>query len=108
MAADAISFFRIGKDGLTAEMRRFARARKKLVPEFGESVRYRPAVARAVVSGIKPPLLAGRHLGHHARIGSLLIMTTDGVMKAARFRRMNEEHRWNVRIGMLFEVFFGM
>ena len=34
MAADAISFFMIGKDGLTAEMRRSGRAGKKLVVEF--------------------------------------------------------------------------
>ena len=51
MASDAISFFRIGGDGLTAEMRRSERAWKKLVGEFGQSVHYRPAVARAVASG---------------------------------------------------------
>ena len=37
MASDAISFFRIGRDGLTAEMRRSGRAWKKLFAEFGES-----------------------------------------------------------------------
>ena len=56
MAADAISFFRIGRDGLTAEMRRSGRAWKKLVAEFGESVYYRLAVARAVASGMQPKL----------------------------------------------------
>ena len=35
MASDAIHFFRIGKDGLTAEMRRSGRAWKNLVAEFG-------------------------------------------------------------------------
>ena len=35
MASDAISFFMIGTDGLTAEMRRSGRASKKLVAEFG-------------------------------------------------------------------------
>ena len=63
---------------------------------FGESVYYRPAVARAVASGVQPKLYVGRYLGHHARTGSILIMTTDGVVKAAGFRRMNEENRWNV------------
>ena len=97
MAADAISFFRIGRDGLTAEMRRSGRAWKKLVAEFGESVHYRPAVARAVGSGVQPKLYVGRYLGgHHARNGSILIMTTDRVVKAVGFRRMNEESRWNV------------
>ena len=38
MASDAISFFRIGRDGLMGEMRRSGRAWKKLVAEFGDSV----------------------------------------------------------------------
>ena len=38
MTSDAISFFRIGTDSLTAEMQRSGRAWKKLVAEFGESV----------------------------------------------------------------------
>ena len=96
MAADAISFFRIGKDGSTAEMRRSGRAWKKLVAEFGESVYHRPALARAVASGMQPTLYVGRHVGHDARTCSILIMTTDGVVKAARFRMMNEENRWTV------------
>ena len=37
MAADAISFFRIGRDGLMAEMRRSGRAWKKLLAKFVES-----------------------------------------------------------------------
>ena len=71
MAADAISFFRIGRDGLKAEMRRSGRAWKELVAEFGESVHCRPAEARAVASGMQPKLYVGRYLGHHARTGSL-------------------------------------
>ena len=54
------SFFRIGRDGLTAEMQRSGRAWKKLV-------------------------------AHHARTGSIPIMTTEGAVKAEVFRRMNEE-----------------
>ena len=89
MASVAISFLRIGRDGLTAEMRRSGRAWKKVVAEFGESVYYRPAVARAVASGMQPTPYVGRYLGHRARTGR-------GVVKAAGFRRMNEESRWNV------------
>ena len=96
MASDAISFFRIGRDGLTAEMRRSGRAWKKLVAEFGESVHCHPAAARVVTREMQPELHVGRYLGHHARAGSSLIMTTHGVVKAARFRRMIEESRWNV------------
>ena len=48
MASDAVSFFRIGSDGLTAEMRRSGSAWKNLVAALGESVCYRLAVARTV------------------------------------------------------------
>ena len=59
---------------------------------FGEAVYYRLATARAVASGVQPQLYVGRYLGHHARIGSILITTIDGVMNVAGFRRMNEEN----------------
>ena len=83
MTANVISFFRVGKHDLTTEMLRSGRAWTKLVAEFRESVYYRPAVARADASRLQPKLHVGRHLGHHARNGSILIMTTDGVVKAA-------------------------
>ena len=78
MAADATSFFRIGKDGLTAEIRRSGRAWKKLFAELVKFVHYRQAAARAVASGMQPK----------ARTGSILIMTTEGVVKAAGFRKI--------------------
>ena len=84
MTADAISFSRIGRDGLAAADSR-------------DSVYFRPAVAKAVASGMQPKLYVGGYLGHHARIGSILIiMTIDGVVKAAGFRRVDEESRLNV------------
>ena len=69
--------------------------------EFRESVYYRTVVARAAASGMQPKLYVGRYLGHHARTGSILIMTTEGVVKVAGFRRMNEEDRWNVEMSSL-------
>ena len=88
MAADAIRFFRIGRGALTAEVRRSGCAWKTLVADFGESVHYRPALARAVASGVQPKLYGGRYLGgHHARNGRILIMTTDRVVKAAGFSK---------------------
>ena len=104
MATDAISFFRIGKDGSTAGMRRSGRAWKKFVAEFGESVYYRPAVARAVACGMQPKLFVGRYLGHHA---AFLIMTTDGVVNAAGFRRCTKRVDAMSTFGMLFVVFLG-
>ena len=73
MASDAIRFFRIGRDGLTAEMRRSGRVWKKLVAECGESVCDRPAEARAFASGLQPKLYVGRYLGHHVRKGGILL-----------------------------------
>ena len=78
MAADATSFFRIGKDGLTAEIRRSGRAWKKLFAELVKFVHYRQAAARAVASGMQPK----------ARTGSIFIMTTEGVVKTAGVRRI--------------------
>ena len=72
--------------GETAESS--GRAWKKLVAEFGESVYFSPAVARAVANEMRPR--------HHARTGSILTTTTDGVVKAAVFRRTHEKSRWNV------------
>ena len=88
MAADAISFFRIGRDGLKSEMRRSGRAWKKLVAEFGESVYHCPAVARAVASEVQQPLYDGRYLGHHARTGSILIVKSCRVSKDERRESM--------------------
>ena len=93
-ASDAISFYRIGKDGLTAEVRRTGRPWKKLVAEFGEHVYYRPAAAQQQRSGMQAKLYLGRYLGHHARTGSILIMTANGVVTAAGFRRMPAVDRW--------------
>ena len=75
MASDANSFFRIWRDGLTAEMRRYCRAWKKLVAEFGESVYYHPLrgsessctwnATKAVCWSVSWALRANRQHSHH-------------------------------------------
>ena len=45
---------------------------------------------------MQPQLYVVWYYGHHARIGSITTMTTDGVVKPAVLRRMNEESRCNV------------
>ena len=62
-----------------------------LVAELGESVNYRPAAARADASGMQPTTNARWYHGHHARTGSILILTTDDIIKAAGHRRMSVE-----------------
>ena len=81
MASDAISFFRIGKGGLTAEMRRSGRAWKN-VAEYEESVHQR--WQEQLQSGCNQSCMLDGSLG------------ADEVVKAAGLRRMNEESRWNV------------
>ena len=85
MTQDAISFFRIGRDGLTAEMRRSGRRisaaqqwQEQLRVEFNQS---------CMLDGIT------------------IIMTTDGVVKLAGFRTSSEESRcdvdrWNALRGL--------
>ena len=50
VAADAIRFFRNGRDGLPAEVLRSGRSWKKLVEDFGKPVFFLPATATAVRS----------------------------------------------------------
>ena len=92
MAADAFSFVRIDSDGLMSEKRRSGRPWKKLVAGVGESIHDPPAVARAVWPVAHSPT----YLGHHARTGSVLIMTIVGLVTGAGFRRTGEEDRWDV------------
>ena len=82
MASDANSFFRIGRDGVTAKMRRCGRAWKELGAEFGESVL--PTAARAIAGIMQPEALCWS-----VCTGSTLITTTDGVVKAARTLKAN-------------------
>ena len=86
MPPDGISFFR---EGIIPSRLGW----KNLVAEFGESVYDRPPVARAVARGMQPKLYVGRYLGHPARTGSILTMTTEGVVKAAGFRGKYFENR---------------
>ena len=73
VSADAISFFRIRKDGLTAEMRRSGRGwKKKLVAEVGQSVCFCPTVARAVASGMQRQLHVRWNAGNWNALRGLL------------------------------------
>ena len=53
-------------------------------------------MARAVATGWFPKIYFGRYLEHRARTCSILIMTKNGVVKAAGFRRMSVDNFWNV------------
>ena len=67
-----------------------------VLAKFGESVYYCPAVEQKQVERNQHCMLVCI-LGT-TRTSSILIMTTDGVVKAAGFRRMSEVSRWNVEM----------
>ncbi|CAK0892634.1 unnamed protein product [Prorocentrum cordatum] len=93
-AAACLSRYRIGPDGRTAEQRRTGRAWAKAAVEFGERIHARPAVPREPRSGFAPKMVEGRYVGHQSRTGSLLVMTSTGVIRAKAFNRMQEGERW--------------
>ena len=66
---------------------------KKSFTEFGVAVYSRPAVARAVASGIRSKLYDERHLDPRARISSTLIMTKYGVVKDTWIWRIYVKNR---------------
>ena len=80
MASNAISFLRIG---------RRLRSGNATFWECTEETRFRvwrvcqQWVARAIAGGMQPQLHAGQCPGHHTSTDSILIMATDGVVKAA-------------------------
>ena len=83
MAADAISFFTIGTDGSTTEMRRSGRAWKKarckiwrirLLPSRKSSCKW-SATKNGMLDGI---------LDTTGELGSIPVVTTDGVLKDER------------------------
>ena len=89
MTSDAISFFRIGRDGLTAEMRRSGR-RISAAQQWQEQLRVESNQS-CMLDGIT------------------IIMTTDGVVIAAGFRTSSEKSRcdvdsWNALRGLPWYV----
>ena len=93
MAADAISFFSTGKDGLTAffetiwtrlEEARYKIGRIRLVPPSGSKSSCKWDATKAVCGAVSwTPRANWQHF---------FSMATDGVVKAAGFRRMNKEN----------------
>ena len=69
-------------------------SRPRSLQNLEESVYYHSAVPEQLQVDCNPNCMLDDILDH-ARTGSILIMTTEGVVKAAGFQRMNEENRWN-------------
>ena len=93
-SADLINRYRIGEDGKTPEQRRTGKKWRKPAVEFGERIYFKEAVHRRRKRDLEARMIEGRYIGHHARTGALLVITSDGVKKGASFRRLPEAERW--------------
>ncbi|CAK0857642.1 unnamed protein product [Prorocentrum cordatum] len=94
-AADSISKFRLGVDGMSAEQRRRGRPWRKFAAEFGERVHYRPLGVGDERSTLAPKMLVGHFVGYHSRTGALLVMTQSGVVRAQGFKRLHRAQAWS-------------
>ena len=95
-SAALLNRYKVGADGLTAEMRRTGRAWRKPAIQFGERVYFKPAGGPQRGSSA-PRLEEGHYVGHHERTGSVMIMTKDGVYYGSTIKRKPEDERWNAQ-----------
>ena len=98
-AGDAISRHRKGRDGKTPWERETGRKWAKHALEFGERVYLRDArddgptnLKRDWIS----KMIEARYVGHHARTGSVMGLTEDGLKIGKAVKRLPLEQRWNV------------
>ena len=91
-AAEQANRFRVGADGKTPEERRTGKKWIKALPMFGEKVMIKPAGKgkRDDQSRMK----AARFLGCHNRFGSILGMTSEGVVVGSSYHVLAEDEKW--------------
>ncbi|CAK0906520.1 unnamed protein product [Prorocentrum cordatum] len=92
-AAACLSRYRIGEDGRSAEQRRTGRRWAKSALEFGERIHVRLAQEEPR-SGMTPKMIEGWYVGHQTRTGSLMVMTTRGVLRGKTYNKNTAEERW--------------
>ena len=97
-AADAISRHRLGSDGKTPWLRETGRKWAKPAFQFGEKILMREAKERVAVAkrDWEPRLIPVRYMGHHARTGSIVGLTEDGVKFGESAKRLPVEDRWTL------------
>ena len=91
-AAEQSNRYRVGADGRTAEERRTGKKWIKPMPVFGERIMIKPAGRgkRGDQTRMKP----ARFLGCHSRFGSVLGMTTEGVVVGTSYHSLPEDEKW--------------
>ena len=95
-AGMAMATHRKGKDGKTPWEREFARKGKNHGLEFGERIRIKEARERIgrARRDWEPQLIEVRYVGHHARSGSVMGLTEDGVKFGSGVKRLASGERW--------------
>ena len=91
-AAEQANRFRIGADGRTPEERRTGKKWVKPLPLYGEKILIKPAG-----KGKKTDMARMRpapFVGCHNRFGSVLGMTSEGVIVGSGFHRLADDEQW--------------
>ena len=97
-AGDTIAKFRKGPDGKTPGERELGRKWAGDSLEFGERFFMKEVEERgsgAVKRDWEPRLIEVRNLGQHARTGTMIGITADGIVCGRHGRRLPEAERWD-------------
>ena len=96
-AGDTIAHYRKGADGKTPHERETARKWSRGALEFGERCYIKEAAERIgrPKRDWEPRLVEVRYMGHHARTGSIIGLSPEGVKIGSGVRRMPISERWN-------------
>ncbi|CAE7246360.1 HCN2, partial [Symbiodinium microadriaticum] len=96
-AGDCIAFHRRGADVKTPWERETGRKWRRPFLEFGEKVMIKEAYDRS--SGPKRDwqarMIPGRYVGHHARTGAVMGLTSEGVKFGTGVSRLAASERWS-------------
>ena len=92
-AAQVMNKMRIGRDGKTSEMRRTGRRWRKPMTQFGEKVWFRK-IGKDGVSFFVSRMTQGIIVGHHERLGAVMCITKNGVVRGKSWPRQTLSDAW--------------
>ena len=89
-AAQVRNKMRIGKDGITSELRRTGRRWRKPMAQFGEKVWFRK-IGEDGVSSCASRMTQGNFVGHYDRTGTVLCITMNRVLRCKSWTRQEQK-----------------
>ena len=93
---DTIARYRKGPDGKTPWERETGRKWSRQTLEFGERIFIKENRARPNNKSWEPKMVEIRYVGHHARTGSVIGLTSEGVKCGSAVKRLPEGERWSI------------